>query len=800
MASGSGTISQTINLLDTIRNCGSKHSFSPLKVALVFRTLLLIDALHDYTDKLRTSLSVADTSAITLKLYQSYKRDIYKLIKDHSTKLNNDEKTFLSKLLVDNDETPNIYYIDDADTYTNNSLTNLQPKPKMDKILARLCFHNESVKTMSKGHSTQFGIIPDTKFPTVYDNTQGITSDKTDGLYTLKKFSGSILLTKSISKKYNTNNPLYVLCSSKIKNTTTNNEYIDIIKILIMFFDITSVVSPALPVTGAGKNSIQPDKLHEYVKTLMGSLKFKLYSQFNFNNNDDTKATPWGFIHNIICSKINNYDKPPCTTNTSKGYYPDITLSIDSEKTQESKNYLKDQLMNFYGTHTNTPEATNKKIALINNLNEKINTQINNTSSASNTQANTDYNYILESAFNNIDYNKSSFTLARTAGTNFDAAPGGNLNATLLRLDDKFSTINHISATYTYDIIVKSGDIKLLHLKYTPNIAAGETKLHLRYWFNDTTLSDAGISHNVLNSSSGGGGFSLARSIGSYKSTKNLLNLHFKTLTDSGQVFCYYLLQSYEAKNIPGKAKSVYIFHTNDTFCGAISSIILPGTVIERSDHIKQDMKHSNKEFYESLYSGPNNVYCSIGTDKENGTYKIAQKNIGKFQTISKTNKHTLELTTALLNKIEDLQEDIKGRSIERKKTMRATNTRKIKTFFDNAYKTRDLEKQQQDRSLEHKQQLTEQAMLMGKRVATMKADSLTRKINKKIDNYEKMDIRELKKRSNTKKRGRDASSMRSRGSSMGSSMGSSRGSYKSPSSKRRRTGGKGKKTFKKKH
>jgi hypothetical protein len=638
------TITKTINICETLKTCGSNHQFSNIKVALIFRTLLLIDSLHDFTDMERTNSTLQETIDLTLKLYQSYKRDLNNLIRDHS-KLSDNEKTFLSGLLANNTKIPIVNKIENVNNHTDNKLTSMSPSVKLDKILSRLCFHDETVANLSVSNKNTYGIINKN---IKYNNDDGITiKNKNDKLYTLKKFIGSIKLNNSTNHDYSDDKPIYILCEATkpIKENNTNNEYIDVIEIISIFFDITKIIT-----THSKTKNISPSKLHEFLKKLMDSLKFELKSQVNFESNNDKDATPWGFIHNIICSKINNNNKPPCDTNNNRNFYPDITLSIDSEKTHGSKKYLIDQLQNFYETNTESVDNTKKKIKAIEDLNINIKHQIE-----TNKDKDKQFNYILENSIMSINPEKPNFTLVRTAGTNFDAAPKGNLSASIIRLDGSFNIVDHLSPTYIYDINLVAGNIELIHLKYEPDLSYNTTKLQLLNWFNDSSLdSPNGITHTATNSS----GFTLKNAIEKYDNDKNLLNLHFKTLTDTGQVFCFHAIQSYDTGKV-GKENTVYIFHTNDTFCGAIASLILPGTVIERSDQLKQDSKNNDDEFHASLYSGANNVYCARGIGTDKGTYDIAKNNICKFQTISNTTAISIELIDTLLKNLEKSKQNL---------------------------------------------------------------------------------------------------------------------------------------------
>jgi hypothetical protein len=389
----------------------------------------------------------------------------------------------------------------------------------------------------------------------------------------------------------------------------------------------------------------------------MDSLKFELKSNiYPDENNILTIPTPWGFIHNIICSKMNNNNTPPCDTSSNHGYYPDFTITIDSEKTQASKDYIIGNLQNVLRDHT-------KRDEMIKELNKNIKDEITN-NNIQNVNFVPELNYILEKSLVVVNPEKVNFRLVRTPGTNFDAAIDGNICTSINRLAKHTNNSNMFDispSTYTYDISVNAGKINLLHLIYKPFITTGKTvgkpfgatELKLHNWFNDEQLNASGITHTVKNSNEGcGTGYSLSNAINNYNNNNygnKVFDLHFKTLTDSGQIFCYSALQSHEKKT-----EAIYIFHTLDTFCGGIASLIVPGTVIERSDQIRQDKRYSEDMFIESLKSGPNNVYCARGIKEIKGikgvmgTYDTAIGNIGFFQNISNlnlTNEHHRHIT-----------------------------------------------------------------------------------------------------------------------------------------------------------
>jgi hypothetical protein len=599
------TITKTIDICKTLINCGSKHEFSNIKVALIFRSLLFIDSLHDFTDMKRTSLNHDKTMELTRILYKSYKQDLKKLIQGNVV-LSAEENIFFDGLLADNKKIPAVLKILSVDVHENNDLKNLNEKAKLAKILARLCFHDEDINKLTTDKDNNgFGIIKQPARLPQYDKNEGIEgitiqNGATIKLYTLKKFIGAIKLTSSITRSYTSTNPIYVLCENTAAIKDNNVIKIDVIEIMSMFFEITEIINKSY----SSKNSSISVSLDSMMKKLMYSLKFELQSEVNFGTHGENMATSWGFVHNIICSKMNPLVYPACDNTTNRGYHPDITLCIDSEKGHASKDYLIVQLKN----------------------------------------------YLAESAIISINKEIPNFTLVRTAASNFDAATRGNFDACVNRFNETYNkTYNDAPSTYTYDITVVAGNIDLLHIQYIPKIDNDETQLKLLNWFSNET----DISFTVNNSKTpcqnkgvGVGGFSLSTAIKEYNNNKkDVFALHFKTLTDTGQVFCFHALRSYLRRT---HKDTVYIFHTNDTFCGAIASLVIPGTVIERSDQIKHARLHTEENFRKSLYSGHNNVYCALGTSSDKGTYEIARANIDKFQTVLKSNIATTKLLQTL--------------------------------------------------------------------------------------------------------------------------------------------------------
>ena len=693
------TISQTINLLETIKKCGSEESHTEFNVAIIFRTLLLIDSFHDFTNTTRTKQTPTATKELAKNILGSFKYDLLRIIK-MNPKI--DDKDFFEDLLKNDLSIPNFKIYKPPLPKINRDFNLLSnDKSIIDRIFNNLSQDNNTASllrtTLTK--KKHIRIFPDPSLSFI--SSEFINTSKTDVNIILNKFTGKIQSNSTIYDYFT--QPLYIFNYNEndLIFEFTDNESKVLLCVLHIFLKLCVITQNLKGETAA------PAALELFTKKLMTLLGFSL--QFRL---DKHGYTPWGFIHNIYCSKLNSdLKESPCNTKTHTNHYPNISLTIDSESSHASKDYLTIQLEKFFKNKSNIQEVEETKKAII-ELNQAIDdyNKVQEKNPDEKDQ-NDSFGYLLEYAYTQIlPEESSSFVLARTTATNFDAAPSGNLSKTISRLSKVDGTtfkgiINENSENYIYNIKVTSGKIPILDFKYSP-VPLNKCKLTLTNWFG---LS-CDETHETINSSEGTeSGYSLSKAIANFKENKNIFDIHFKTLTDSGQAFCFYALQKVEA--LP---HFVYIFHTLDTFCGAISSIINPGTIIERTDQIKQDGRFGNEEFIKSIYSTYNHVYCS----KE--TLAKANENIKHFQNYDYFNNN-LKLLLELVSTKKKL-------GVE---TLRASQERQGK---DDAVIAKEIaETALYDRSLNDAQ-----------RIFKEQTRKLTKQIREKQDETDKDDIDQL--------------------------------------------------------
>ena len=722
-----------INLLKTIKECGSDESHTEFNVAIIFRTLLLIDSFHDFTNNTRTNQTIPDTIVLAKHILRSFKNDLLRIIKINP---NINDKDFFEDLLKNHLSIPNFQIYKYPLPPYNKSFSRLDPKETKDEAIIDRIFNNLSqdnntaplLQGQLNPKKSTIGIFPN---PTPsFISSKFINTSKTSVNIILNKFTGKIQsnINKATIYDYSTQ-PMYIFNYNEddLIFEFTNNESEVLLCVLHIFLQLCVITQKFNSSTSA------PAALELFTKKLMTLLGFDL--QFRLTKDG---YTPWGFIHNIYCSKLNSdLKKPPCNTKTNTNHYPNISLTIDSESSHSSKDYLNTQLEKFFKNKSNPQEVQETREAIL-ELNEAIE-DYNLTEKKTDKEDNDSFAYFLEYAYTQILPEESSrFVLARTTATNFDAAPSGNLSKTISRLSKVDGTtfsgvINENSEKYIYDIKVTSGNIPILDFKYSP-LSFNKCNLTLTNWFG---LS-CNKSHDTTNSSQGTkNGYSLSKAIANFKSSNDIFDIHFKTLTDSGQAFCFYGLQKFE-----NQPNFVYIFHTLDTFCGAISSIINPGTIIERTDQHKQDAKYGDEEFIKSIYSTYNHVYCSKKTlDKAN-------KNIEHFQNFDYFNKNLKLLLQLFVTKKKLDAETLRAFKERQAKEAAETARSQERKRASEERQGKQAETRRADDAVIAKETaetaLYDRAFKDAQRIAKEQAHKLTKQIREEQDKSDEDDIEQL--------------------------------------------------------
>jgi hypothetical protein len=739
----SQTIRKTINLFDTIKQCGydnSKETLNRFVISIIFRTLLLIDAFHDFSNEERNKSDKSDFLEIYKALLNSYKNDLLHIFKvcdkeelfiKFFTEL---FENFIDEILLiitcKNDANPHFLTIDvnkkdDSTTILEKPIgikTMSDPEKIKERIFSHLTFKEglseKDYASYSLPVSGDKKIGIQTEFP-LFDVSMEINKQQTNSKYVIKKFIGKLMLNqKKLGKLINLDysvKPLFIISYDNGKEFKISDESV-LTKIILIINGIFTKCNDMQRSSGPTFMPISVGKLQTARDDLMKILDF---TPKNKISNDAINNSPWGFVHNIICSKTNKSTSKKCN-NT---FNPSITFTIDAESQHSTKDYIIGKLEIFCKDQICTPknlERIERQKQIINETTQLIKHE--DIKESPDCEEGKKLNYIMQSMYDRVIDDKTKFKLATTTGTNFDAANIGNLGAYIEHHNNSFGIKHEKSDTYIYDITLVADDksgrppVILLHFIYTPSsedidVTVGESVIPIKFnfvelkietWF---SLIQKNKTHKVIvnytgteslksetkkraealikqlpefTKCTGKGGFSLNKATQAFNNTKDVLDLHFKTATDTGQNLCLKALEMEEQNEEQNEENTLYILHTNDTFNGALGSLINPGTVIERTNELER-INTSDAELekkIDTLSDGKINMYVTSKTY----THACKTETASKFDAIQ-------DGTTVLVHKLLLTMEE------KKKEQERASRERLSKVAVETALREMDTKR-----------------------------------------------------------------------------------------------------------
>ena len=601
------TISETIDLLDRLKELhGASYQEDPLKAAILFRTLLYIDSLHDFTNhtrfksnnppknenedeeeiddedegkgisKKQSKKAKTEITAANAKIYagemlklltNEYKNDCFDLI----YKSRQDE---LKKVIQLFNSSKNIEFV-----YPNVG-------------------ENASEKTVLENGPTKEN--NDANLQLIEDKTATLLH--TCGKYKLYnkndttllfQYTGSIETGTTKMKKYNIK--LFEEIKTKHESNKKNNVYF-IILIAKLLYEINLHIR-------LGKFRISQKYLHmisDIITEFFGFMPINYINQTNAKSN----ITTLGFIHGLLCIKHNKYQKNlsthnSCTFTGDTAYLPNLIFTVDAEGSSKSTNYITELVKMF----TKSKDISKEQIKNVH--------------------------------------------LIKTKATKFDGAADSNFQR-IPSIVQNIPNIDRRPQDYDLEIIFKCGEIELMHIKYE-----GNTKLTISKWFNRDV---SGKSKTVS------GVFTLNMAVNDFIGDKtDVFNLHFKTVCDLGQILAFIAFERYLKKNDSTiKSKFLFSLHTLDKFCGQIGSLLHPGIVIE-----KQTMRDFTKEFPNTIYISTSEIKDEDG--KRISDYNIKWHTLYPGETFNKQDVDAAvksakaEMDQLLENSKKELKEEIKN-------------------------------------------------------------------------------------------------------------------------------------------
>ena len=604
--SQSGTIKETIDLLHTLQELhGASYNEDPLKAAILFRTLLYIDSLHDFTNHTRfksnytpkkededeeetddenegiskkqskkgqpemTTARAKMLAGEMLKLLTNeYKNDCFDLI-DKSTQgeLKNVKQLF--------DSSKNIEFVyPDVGNNTSEKMV-LENGPTKKNNDANL----QSINNRKAKHLHTCG------------NYKLYNKNDTTLLF---QYTGSQETGAGKMNRYN--NKLFEEIKTNHESNKKNNVYF-IILIAKLLYEINVHIR-------LGKFRISQKYLHTISDIITDFFGFM---PINYIKKTDAKSniTTLGFIHGLLCIKHNKYNKKldehnSCTFTGNTAYLPNLIFTVDAEGSSRSTNYIT-ELVKMFTDSEDIPKDEIKNVHLI-----------------------------------------------KTKATKFDGAANTNFEKIPPIVQD-IPNIDRKPENYDLEIIFKCGEIELMHIKYE-----GNTKLTISKWFNRDV---SGKSKTVS------GVFTLNMAVNDFTNSnvKDVFNLHFKTVCDLGQILAFIAFERYLKKNDSTiKSKFLFSLHTLDKFCGQIGSLLHPGIVIE-----KQTMSDFTKEFPNTIYISTSEIKDERG--KRISDYNIKWHTLYPGETFNKQDVDAAvesakaEMDQLLENSKKELKEEIKN-------------------------------------------------------------------------------------------------------------------------------------------
>tara|TARA_Y100000389_G_scaffold2854_1_gene2783 strand:+ start:5872 stop:8340 length:2469 start_codon:yes stop_codon:yes gene_type:complete len=723
------TIRETIDLLDRLKELhGASYQEDPLKAAILFRTLLYIDSLHDFTNYLR------------FKSNNPPKKED----EDEEETDDEDEGEGISKkqskkgqpeMTVANAK---IYAGEMLKLLTNeykNDCFNLIDKSTHEELKKVIQLFNSSkniefVYPDVGGNSSPKTILENG--PTKVNNSanleliKGKTALHTCGKYKLYNKNDTTLLfqytgpeEKGVGKMKRYNNKLFEEIKKNHKSNNKNNVYF-IILIAKLLYEINVHIQ-------LGKFRISQKYLHTISDIITDFFGFMPINYIKKTDDVKSNITTLGFIHGLLCIKHNKYKNldqhNSCTFTGDTAYLPNLIFTVDAEGSSKSTNYITELVKMF----TNSEDIPKDKIKNVH--------------------------------------------LIKTKATKFDGATDSNFQK-IPSIVQNIPIIDRKPQDYDLEIIFKCGEIELMHIKYE-----GNTKLTISKWFNRDV---SGKSKTVS------GVFTLNMAVNDFigGDMKDVFNLHFKTVCDLGQILAFIAFQRYLGKKDSTiESKFLFCLHTLDKFCGQIGSLLHPGIVIE-----KQTMRDFTKEFPNTIYISTSEIKDEDGKRISDYDIKWHTLHPGETYTSQDIQKAKNEMDKLLedskkeLNeKIENLKSELEEKtklaeeqtkraeqnSREKRKLTRKLEFSKIGTFNEQIKTAKAFaqskaheiklqkELQKKDESLErHHQEELERIL---------DRESLDRHREKKIKRKEKRETKRKKRKEEKKERKRREKSKKKR-------------------------------------
>ena len=309
-------------------------------------------------------------------------------------------------------------------------------------------------------------------------------------------------------------------------------------------------------------------------------------------NSTNGIITSWGFVHGLL-----NIKKNKCNKNikpTSK-----LVFTIDAEGTT-GKEYL-----NMFN-----------RFNFINN----------------------------DNVYSKLDYISTPGTLFDSANTSSFSRLSDNMEEiTDLKINQNINSINDKYSKYNYDIKLTCGNIVCIHIKYSLLPEPYNVKAQIMNWFdNDFSTMDFSRKNS----------YSLKTSAIEYVNATNKTDKcikyghYFKTVSDVGQLLCFMALINNKETSFND---ALHIFHTNDSFCFGIASLLHYGVVYEDPTQLVTDAKTSS-QLLENISKTNNKIMISKKCISSNGGFE--EYNI-KWHTIFE-NSISQEESNKLINQAID--------------------------------------------------------------------------------------------------------------------------------------------------
>ena len=557
------TIKKHFDLIQILKELNYSDTFpDQLYPALLFRTLFLIDSLHDFSDYTRVADKIyTKQEAIDLcnHIINMFKIDCYNIIHYHS-KNKLDQYNLLKNIFYGDNLNfffvfPQLY----GPTFFTNAKTgadNIKKYKHMDSN--NELFKKKFTEKKNKAFITNFDADTNISIMmftgNIYSNKQNLQKPPelhVENLLLIYYKGDKTAPGQTISDKYR--NSLNEHCLRKSFDAERN--VIDSLHYILSIADILDSCVAYIN-SSTSKEIISQDNLKRYKSTILEFFNVipDIKTPINVpQNSKDGIITSWGFVHGLLNIKQNkcNKDIKP----TSK-----LVFTIDAEGTT-GKEYL--NMFNRFNFISN--DTVYSKLDCISTLGTKFD------------------------AANISSFSKLSQNLQKNSN---------------IQLNQQIDNINKHYSDYNYDIKLTCGNIVCIHIKYSLLPQPDNVKAQLMNWFNND-FSTIDFSRN--------NSYSLNDSAIEYVKATNKTDLtikyghYFKTVSDVGQLLCFMALIN---NGDTAFNDALHIFHTNDSFCFSIASLLHYGVVYEDPKQIETDAKTS-AQILENISKTNNKIMIS---------------------------------------------------------------------------------------------------------------------------------------------------------------------------------------------